>query len=240
MSDSLNELRDDFLIIGADGQVGRDIQTYFTAQDISFSISQKKLLCKQDVINCLRQHPDHKVINLAFDKSLTNNFTNIELPILLDNMSKLSPIYLSSNAVYGLAERCVRATDSVVGFNDYARQKIEVEKNLKRSTIIRGSFLSSHHRLFSAINPKINQNSIWNGITVLELARLIVKDSFHVGIQNFYSMELLDWGDIANFFGKSFKHTPNFLENQCILISDLEEVRSLIKQFKCLNMILTQ
>lgn len=229
-----------FLLIGAKGQIANDIKIYFRKNNVVFKALNAKVTSETQVREVCNQYYDYQIINLAFDRMLEDVFTNIDLPKALDLYSTLPPIMVSSNAVYGIAKRVAGTHDSLDGFNAYAKQKILAESNLNQSIIIRGSFLSSKHRIFSGILVKINKDSIWNGITALEFGRLLTKKSFSLGVNTVASSTVMSWAEIADRFGCNVMHEATLIKNNCVLQSDIHTVNTVTEQFNNLAMILSE
>jgi hypothetical protein len=130
-----------------------------------------------------------------------------------------------------MAKRTVGTGDPLCADNPYARQKIRAEVALKRSYIIRSSFLSSSHRVFKIGEPKINAQSLWNGVTAFEFARLLANGAFNQTVTTLGSARFTTWGALADRFDKRATHDPSLPNNQCILTSDIVQIRPLEDQF---------
>jgi len=224
-----------FCIIGGGGQIGKDVDWYLSHKNIKYHNFKAKLRNNEDVFAFHKEYSSFQIVNFAFDRSLEDRFTNVQLPKLLEDHFVIPPIHFSSNAVYGIQKKTVKTGDSLDAFNLYASEKISAESSLVNSIVIRGSFLSSHHKIFRENIPKVHLRSMWNGITSFELASHLVLSKFKVGINTIASKKHLCWKEIADYFEIIVEHDESIINNQCILQSDICDVAPIFSQFDFLK-----
>lgn len=222
------------LILGHRGQVGTDICHFLETHHLTYHTIAELIDSESKVEEIAKDYRHALVVNCAFDKSLKDQFTNLSLPILLEQHFSY-PVHLSSNAVYGVKQRTVSVNASLDPFNPYAQAKIKVENALTRSRIIRGSFLCTGNRIFKNAQSEIHKKALWNGITGFEFGRLLTEDRFKCSINNVASEKVINWNDLTTFFKCDAHHNESLLENKCILTSSVEGVADLADQLENLK-----
>lgn len=236
----ISNIKPSVLIFGANGMLGRYITNYFEKKNIFCVVkSERKVFDIEKDINNLGDYifkisPKYiincaGIINKRPDISVEQMYAvNSEFPKELDRLcskSGIQLVHISTDCIYsGRKGISYTHDDNPDSLDDYGISKC-LGENLN-ACVIRTSIIGEDPNqrslmswLFENKGKTVNgfKNHIWNGVTCLELAKLIhyliINDRLWLGIKNVVSESVIDKYTLIQIISKIYNLDLNIQED---------------------------